>query len=81
MFKGFNADLKTFAALGCHGMTAITAITAQNTHGVTAIHPVPAEFVVAQIRAVVEDIGVDAVNRVYVVNTTNDRVEVFRLVN
>jgi hydroxymethylpyrimidine/phosphomethylpyrimidine kinase len=58
---GIQADLKTFAALGCHGMTAITAITAQDTHGVAAIHPVPAEVVRAQIRAVVEDIGVDAV--------------------
>lgn len=58
---GIQADLKTFAALGCHGMTAITAITAQNTRGVAAIHPVPAEVVLAQIRAVVEDIGVDAV--------------------
>ena len=58
---GIQADLKTFAALGCYGMTAVTALTAQDTHGVAAIHPVPAEFVRAQIRAVVEDIGVDAV--------------------
>lgn len=58
---GIQADLKTFAALGCHGMTAITALTAQDTHGVAALHPVPADVVKAQIRAVVEDIGVDAV--------------------
>jgi hydroxymethylpyrimidine/phosphomethylpyrimidine kinase len=58
---GIQADLKTFAALGCYGMTAITALTAQNTLGVTAIHGVPAAFLKAQIQAVVEDIGVDAV--------------------
>jgi hydroxymethylpyrimidine/phosphomethylpyrimidine kinase len=58
---GIQADLKTFAALGCYGMTAITAITAQNTLGVRAIHGVPPEILKAQIEAVVEDIGVDAV--------------------
>jgi hydroxymethylpyrimidine/phosphomethylpyrimidine kinase len=58
---GVQADLKAFAACGAHGMTAITAITAQNTVGVQAIHPVPPDVVVAQVRAVVEDIGVDAV--------------------
>ncbi|MGF6525232.1 bifunctional hydroxymethylpyrimidine kinase/phosphomethylpyrimidine kinase [Variovorax sp. PvP013] len=58
---GIQADLKTFAALGCYGTTAITALTAQDTHGVAALHPVPADVVKAQIRAVVEDIGVDAV--------------------
>lgn len=57
---GIQADLKTFAALGCFGMTAITALTAQNTQGVTGIHAVPPEFLKAQIQAVVEDIGVDA---------------------
>lgn len=57
---GIQADLKTFMALGCHGMSAITALTAQNTQGVTAIHDVPADFVEAQIDAVVGDIGVDA---------------------
>jgi hydroxymethylpyrimidine/phosphomethylpyrimidine kinase len=56
-----QADLKAFAACGAHGMTALTAITAQNTIGVTAIHPVPADIIVAQVRAVVEDIGVDGV--------------------
>ena len=58
---GIQADLKTFSALGCYGMTAITALTAQNTVGVRAIHGVPADFLKAQIAAVVEDIGVDAV--------------------
>jgi len=58
---GIQADLKTFAALGCYGMTAITAITAQNTLGVTGIHGIPPEMLKAQIDAVVQDIGVDAV--------------------
>ncbi|MQB00440.1 MAG: bifunctional hydroxymethylpyrimidine kinase/phosphomethylpyrimidine kinase [Actinobacteria bacterium] len=57
---GIQADLKTFMALGCHGMSAVTALTAQNTRGVTAIHDVPPDFVEAQIDAVVTDIGVDA---------------------
>jgi hydroxymethylpyrimidine/phosphomethylpyrimidine kinase len=58
---GIQADLKAFAACGVHGMTAITAITAQNTVGVSAVHPVPPEIILAQVRAVAEDIGVDAV--------------------
>ena len=58
---GIQADLKTFSALGCYGMTAITAITAQNTCGVTGIHGVPPDMLKAQIDAVVQDIGVDAV--------------------
>jgi hydroxymethylpyrimidine/phosphomethylpyrimidine kinase len=58
---GIQADLKAFAAAGVHGMTAITAITAQNTVGVTAVHPIPPEVIVEQVRAVVDDIGVDAV--------------------
>ena len=57
---GIQADLKTFSALGCYGMTAITALTAQNTLGVTGIHAVPADFLRAQIDAVARDIGVDA---------------------
>lgn len=56
-----QADLKTFSALGCYGMTAITAITAQNTQGVRAIHGIPAAMLGAQIDAVMQDIGVDAV--------------------
>ena len=58
---GIQADIKTVAMLGGHPMTAVTAITAQNTMGVIAVHPVPAETVLAQIDAVVGDIGVDAV--------------------
>ena len=58
---GIQADLKTFAALGCYGMSTITALTAQNTRGVQAIHGVPPEMLTTQIDAVVDDIGVDAV--------------------
>ena len=58
---GIQADLKTFSALGCYGMTAITAITAQNTMGVRAIHGIPADILKAQIQAVLDDIGADAV--------------------
>jgi hydroxymethylpyrimidine/phosphomethylpyrimidine kinase len=58
---GIQADLKTFSALGCFGMTAITALTAQNTTGVRAIHGVPPDMLTDQIDAVLEDIGVDAV--------------------
>jgi len=58
---GIQADLKAFARCGVHGMTAITAITAQSTVGVEAIEAVPPEVIVAQVRAVADDIGVDAV--------------------
>jgi hydroxymethylpyrimidine/phosphomethylpyrimidine kinase len=58
---GIQADLKTFCALGCYGMTAITALTAQNTLGVRSIHAVPPAMLRDQIDAVIEDIGVDAV--------------------
>ena len=58
---GIQADLKTFAAFGVYGASAITAVTAQNTLGVAAIHDVPAEIVAAQIDAVLSDIGADAV--------------------
>ncbi len=58
---GIQADLKAFARCGVHGMTAIAAITAQNTTGVAAVHMVPPEIVCAQVRAVAADIGVDAV--------------------
>jgi hydroxymethylpyrimidine/phosphomethylpyrimidine kinase len=58
---GIQADLKTFAAHGVYGTSAITALTAQNTLGVTGIHTVPAEFVTAQIEAVAADLGCDAV--------------------
>src|SRR5438477_4795284 len=58
---GIQGDLKAFARCGVYGMSAVTAITAQNTLGVSAVHLVPGEVIVAQVRAVVEDIGVDAV--------------------
>ena len=58
---GIQADLKAFARCGVHGMTAITALTAQNTVGVEAVETIPPEMIIAQVRAVAEDIGVDAV--------------------
>jgi hydroxymethylpyrimidine/phosphomethylpyrimidine kinase len=58
---GIQADLKAFARCGVHGMTAITAITAQNTVAVTAVQALPPELIVEQVRAVADDIGVDAV--------------------
>jgi hydroxymethylpyrimidine/phosphomethylpyrimidine kinase len=58
---GIQADLKALARCGVHGMTAITAITAQNTREVSAVAPVAPDVIVAQVRAVAEDIGVDAV--------------------
>jgi len=58
---GIQADLKTISACGCFGMTAVTAITAQNTVRVSDIHPVPLTMLEAQIRAVLDDIGADSV--------------------
>ena len=58
---GIQADIKTVTMLGGHAMTAVTAITAQNTLGVDAVHMVPTQMVIDQISAVVSDIGVDAV--------------------
>lgn len=58
---GIQADLKTFSALGVYGMSVITAVTAQNTVAVTAVHEIPTEVIVAQIDAVLSDIGADAV--------------------
>ena len=58
---GIQADLKTFAALGVYGASALTAITAQNTVGVTAVHEIPTDVITAQIDAVLDDIGADAV--------------------
>ena len=57
---GIQADLKAFARLGCHGTSAIVALTAQNTVAVTAVHELPPAFIRAQLDAVSEDIGVDA---------------------
>ena len=58
---GIQADLKTFSALGCFGMSVITALTAQNTHSVSGIFPVPPEFIGLQMDAVLSDIGANAV--------------------
>ncbi|HYO85028.1 MAG TPA: bifunctional hydroxymethylpyrimidine kinase/phosphomethylpyrimidine kinase [Dermatophilaceae bacterium] len=58
---GIQADLKTFSALGAYGMSVITALTAQNTHGVTGIHPVPADFVAQQLDTLLADVRIDAV--------------------
>src|ERR1700761_5437969 len=58
---GIQADLKTFAALGIYGASVITALTAQNTRGVSGVHPVPADFVTAQIDAVFGDLDIKAV--------------------
>src|SRR3982751_4319371 len=57
---GIQADLKAFAAAGCHGTSALVALTAQNTAAVTEVHELPPEFVRAQLEAVFDDIGVDA---------------------
>src|SRR5256884_6318460 len=57
---GIQADLKAFAAAGCHGMSVLVALTAQNTTAVTAVHTLPQAFVRAQLDAVFDDIGVDA---------------------
>ena len=58
---GIQADLKTFSALGVFGTSTLTAITAQNTVGVTAVHEIPTDVISAQIDAVITDIGADAV--------------------
>jgi hydroxymethylpyrimidine/phosphomethylpyrimidine kinase len=58
---GIQADLKTFAALGVYGTSALTAITAQNTIGVTGVHEIPTDIIAAQIEAIITDIGADAV--------------------
>jgi len=58
---GIQADIKTISALGCYGTTVITAITAQNTLGVNAIHPIPVNIIEKQLYAVLSDIGTDAV--------------------
>src|SRR5918994_2180772 len=58
---GIQADLKAFARLGCHGTSAVVALTAQNTTAVTAVHEAPPEFIRQQLEAIFDDIGVDAV--------------------
>jgi hydroxymethylpyrimidine/phosphomethylpyrimidine kinase len=58
---GIQADLKTFSALGAYGTSVITALTAQNTRGVSGVHAVPADFIAAQLEAVLSDVRLDAV--------------------
>src|SRR5262245_56903808 len=58
---GIQADIKTITALGAYAATAVTAVTGQNTRGVTGIHAIPVATVVAQIRAVLSDIGADVI--------------------
>jgi hydroxymethylpyrimidine/phosphomethylpyrimidine kinase len=81
---GIQADLKTFQALGVYGTSAIAAITAQNTVGVRAVHEIPAEIIAAQIDAVVDDIGVDAVktgmlSSAEIIGTVAERIRHWRL--
>jgi hydroxymethylpyrimidine/phosphomethylpyrimidine kinase len=81
---GIQADLKAFAAAGAHGMSAIVALTAQNTAAVTAIHELPSELVVAQLEAVFDDIGVDAAKTgmlfsARLIDTVADFLEVHRV--
>lgn len=58
---GIQADLKTYSALGCYGMSVITVLTAQNTQGVQAIQELPPQFIIQQIQSILDDVGVDAV--------------------
>lgn len=83
---GIQADLKTFAANGCYGMSVLTALTAQNTTGVSAIHAVPPAFVRQQVEAVFSDIGVDAVKigmlfSADLIETVADQLECFHAPN
>ena len=81
---GIQADLKTFQALGVYGTSALTAITAQNTLQVRAVHEIPVDIVAAQIDAVMDDIGVDAaktgmLSSAEIIGTVAERVRYWRL--
>jgi hydroxymethylpyrimidine/phosphomethylpyrimidine kinase len=81
---GIQADLKTFQALGVYGTSTLTAITAQNTVAVTAVHEIPTDIVAAQIDAVVSDIGVDAaktgmLSSAAIISTVADRIRYWKL--
>jgi hydroxymethylpyrimidine/phosphomethylpyrimidine kinase len=81
---GIQADLKTFQALGVYGASTLTAVTAQNTLGVRAVHEIPTDIIAAQIDAVVEDIGVDAaktgmLSSAEIIATVAERVRHWRL--
>ena len=67
---GIQADLKTFSALGCYGMSVITALTAQNTEGVQGIHEIDPKFIEKQINSILEDIGVDVIKIGMLFNTS-----------
>lgn len=80
---GIQADLKTFSALGCYGMSVITALTAQNTVAVTGIFPIPPAFIAQQIDTVMDDIGVDTVkigmlHSSEVIQVVTDRLNAYR---
>jgi hydroxymethylpyrimidine/phosphomethylpyrimidine kinase len=81
---GIQADLKTFQALGVYGSSAITAVTAQNTLGVRAVHEIPTRIIADQIDAIVEDIGVDAaktgmLSSAEIITTVADRIRHWRV--
>jgi hydroxymethylpyrimidine/phosphomethylpyrimidine kinase len=81
---GIQADLKTFQALGVYGASTVTAITAQNTLGVTAVHEIPTDVIAAQLDAVLSDIGVDAaktgmLSSADIILTVCDRIRYWRL--
>jgi hydroxymethylpyrimidine/phosphomethylpyrimidine kinase len=81
---GIQADLKTFQALGVYGASTLTAVTAQNTLGVRAVHEIPTDIIAAQIDAVVEDIGVDAaktgmLSSAEIIATVAERIRHWRL--
>jgi hydroxymethylpyrimidine/phosphomethylpyrimidine kinase len=83
---GIQADLKTFQALGVYGASALTAITAQNTVGITAVHEIPTSVIAAQIDAVIDDIGVDAVktgmlSTAEIISTVADRLRHWGVLN
>lgn len=83
---GIQADIKTISACGCYAASAITALTVQNTLGVSAIHIPPTEIVVGQIRAVIDDIGVDAIKlgmlpTEEIINSVADIIEEYELTN
>jgi len=83
---GIQADLKTIAAHGCYGLSVITALTAQNTTGVTGVHETPPDFVRAQMDAVLSDIGCDAaktgmLSSAQIIEAVADRLAVFSVPN
>ena len=83
---GIQADIKAISAMGCFATSAITAITAQNTLGITAVHPIPIEMIEDQIDAVLSDIGTDTIkigmlHSAEVVNVVADKIEQYKIKN